>query len=510
MRTKVFLQNSFSTALLQVITMLTGFIIPRIMLTGYGSEINGLVTSITQFISYINLIEAGLAGAAVYALYKPVAEQDYNGVNSILTATKNFYYQIGIYFIILVICMAIVYPLFVTTSLLTKVEVGILVIILGGSSAINFFIMAKYRVILNATQKIYVISIATTCQVVLNTLIIVVLAFFKVDIIILKATALLSILLKSLILFIYVKKQYKFVNYNEVPNYKALSNRWDVLYLQVLGSIHTGAPVVIATLFTTLKTVSVYSIYNVVFAGLSGLLSIFISGLSSSFGDVIARREIKTLQKAYKEFEFSYYMIISWAFACAIILVMPFIKIYTSVINDAEYYFPSLGLLFTLNGILYNLKTPQGMLVISAGLYKETRLQTTIQGLIAIFSSVIFVQFWGLEGILVGMCLSNLYRTIDLLFFIPRNVTKLDVLPSLLRMIRVFIVIGLCYLPFIFIKLTPNNFVQWFFIAFIVAVYCTLVTIIINFYFERELFKSVLTRINGVKNIEKKIIKMYK
>jgi len=503
MRTKAFFQNSIYTALLQIITMIMGFIIPLIMLTVYGSEINGLVTSINQFLTYINLIEAGLAGAAVYALYKPLADKNYKEVNSILTGTKNFYYQIGIYFIILVLGLALAYPLFVSTTLLSYFEVVLLVTVLGGSGTINFFIMAKYRVLLNATQKIYVISIATTFQVVLNTIIIVILAYFRVDIIILKAVALLSVLLKSAILYIYVKKNYKFVNYNEIPNKEALSQRWDALYLQILGSIHTGAPIVIATLFTSLKTVSVYSIYNIVYAGLTGILSIFISGLSSSFGDVIARKEIKTLQKAYQEFEFSYYMIISWAYACALILIMPFIKLYTSGINDTEYYFPTLGLLFTLNGLLYNLKTPQGMLVISAGMYKKTRTQTTIQGLIAIIISVIFVQFWGLEGILIGMCLSNLYRIIDLLFFIPRNLTKLSVISSFLRMVRVFIVIAICYLPFIFININPNNLVDWFIIAIIISIYCFLITVIINFLFDKRLFKNVLLRLIGVFNKNK-------
>ena len=45
--------------------MIAGFITPRFMLTAYGSEINGLISSILQFISYFNLVEAGLSSAAV-------------------------------------------------------------------------------------------------------------------------------------------------------------------------------------------------------------------------------------------------------------------------------------------------------------------------------------------------------------------------------------------------------------------------------------------------------------
>ena len=79
-RTEKFLKNSASTALLQVITMLSGFIIPRVMLDIYGSEINGLISSITQFINYFMLVEAGLSAAVVYSLYKPLAEKDYTKI----------------------------------------------------------------------------------------------------------------------------------------------------------------------------------------------------------------------------------------------------------------------------------------------------------------------------------------------------------------------------------------------------------------------------------------------
>ena len=57
-RTKAFFYNAVSTAALQAITMIVGFILPKVVLNVYGSEINGLVSSITQFISYFNLVEA--------------------------------------------------------------------------------------------------------------------------------------------------------------------------------------------------------------------------------------------------------------------------------------------------------------------------------------------------------------------------------------------------------------------------------------------------------------------
>ena len=143
------------------------------------------------------------------------------------------------------------------------------------------------------------------------------------------------------------------------PNNEALNKRWDALYLQILGSIHSGALALLRP-FLPLPMVSVYSIYNMVVGGVSGILSIFTSGLSASFGDVIARKQQDILQKTYQEFELVYYAIIAWAFSCTMVLIMPFIKLYTAGITDANYNLPLIAVLFTLNGLLHNLKTPQG------------------------------------------------------------------------------------------------------------------------------------------------------
>lgn len=498
-RTKSFLYNSVSAALLQMFTVAAGFVIPRIILTTYGSEINGLITSITQFIAYFNLVEAGLAGAAIYALYKPLADNDHTSINAVLSATNRFYILSGYIFVALTLGLALLYPAFVKTSLLSPFSVGVLVLILGVSGALEFFTMAKYRALLTADQKLYVISMASIVAIILNTVIIVVLAYNDTSIIVLKSVALFSVFARSLILNIYVRFRYRYINYKETPNNEALNKRWDAFYLQILGAIQSGAPVIIATIFTSLQVVSLYSIFSMVVVGISRLVGIFTSGLFASFGDVIARSEQSVLQKAYQEFELMYYMLISWAFSCTMVLIMPFIRLYTAGITDVNYNVPLVGILFTLNGLLYSLKTPQGMLVISAGLYRETRWQVTIQGLIAVVGGVILVHFWELVGILVGSILSNIYRDIDLLFYIPHRLTKLKVRTSFFRMLRVFVCFGLIYWPFVnLININCSTFWDWIGWAGITAIYALFVVIIINYPWERHVFMNIVCRMNNL------------
>jgi hypothetical protein len=502
-RTKSFMYNSVSTAIMQIITMIVGLITPRIMLQFYGSEINGLVSSISQFIGYFSLVEAGLSGAAIYALYKPLADNDHKAINGVVSAARKFYIQSGYIFSSLILGMAILYPMLVKTDALTPINVGLLVMVIGVSGALEFFTLAKYRVLLSADQRIYVISLASTLSIIFNAIIIVVLARFRVNIVVLKTVGLTSIFARSFILYIYVKNRYKYINYAETPNHEALNKRWSAFYLQILSTIHVGTPVVLATIFTSLKMVSVYSIFNMVIGAINGILSVFTSGLAASFGNLIVSKEQNILQQAYKEFEFAYYSLIAVVYSITMVTIMPFIRIYTKGVIDINYDIPLLGFFFVLNGLLYNLKTPQGMLVVSAGLYKETRLQTTIQGGIAVVGGIVFAPFWGLYGILVGSILSNLYRDIDLLFFIPHNVTKLRVRYTFYRQCRIIVSAAIIWLPFYFINPQIANVGEWFLFAIIVGIYSVAVLVIMGFLFDRNemknIFKRVLPMIGGNK-----------
>ncbi|HCS11534.1 MAG TPA: hypothetical protein DIV40_08770 [Clostridiales bacterium] len=498
-RTLKFFYNSISTAIYQIIVMIVGIITPRIMLKYYGSEINGLVSSITQFISYFALVEAGLSGAATYALYKPLANDDYLSINGIISAARKFYNQAGYTFVFLIVGFSAFYSSYVKTDLLSKLEVGLLVLILGTSGVLDFFTLSKYSVLLTADQKTYVISLSSIIYVILNTIIIVILGTKQINIVVLRLAALLSVFLRTFILMIYVKVNYKYIRYDAEPDTEALNKRWDALYLQILGVIQTGIPIVILTLVTKdLKLVSVYSIFNMIIVGINGILSIFHGGLSASFGDVIARREKSVLQKSYTEFEFSYYTLITAVYSITFITIMPFIRVYTSGINDINYDVPMIGFLFVLNGLLYNLKTPQGMLVISAGMYRETRVQSTIQGLIVVILGLVLTPSIGIYGILIASILSNIYRDIDLMFFIPRNLTELPVINSAIRILRVFMVILIICLPVKFIELNPGGYIQWIIHAIIIGIYSCIIVLIISLLFDRNALKEVSNRVTGM------------
>lgn len=505
-RTGKFLYNTFFAASYQMVVLIAGFITPRFMLQYYGSEINGLITSISQFISYFNLVEAGLSGAAVYALYKPLAENNHREISAIVVATQKFYTISGYIFLLLTTALAILYPLKVKVTGLDNVQVFLLILILGLAGVLEFFTLGKYRAVLTADQRLYVISFSSMLYVILNTAIIAVMASMQINIIIVKAVAFGSILLRCFVLYVYTNRNYSYINYNEHPDNLALNKRWDALYIQIFGTIQSGAPVIISTIFLGLKSVSIYSIYNMVIGGISGVLGVFTNGLSASFGDIIARGEKQILQKAYCEFEFAYYSLITVIYSVSFVMIMPFIRLYTADITDANYDNPFFGMLFVLNALLYNLKTPQGMIVISAGHYKETRLQVTIQGGIVVVSGIILAPRFGLAGILLGLIASNLYRTIDLLFYIPSKITGLSVFITIKKIVCMVVEIGFIILPFRYIRIKCISYYEWIVYGILVTAYALIVVMVVGGIHNQKEMRGIWKRIKDMRGKKHGII----
>ena len=101
--------NIVSAVLLQLVTGICGLILPRFVLLNFGSEANGLVASVTQLLGYTVLLEGGIGGVMRAALYKPLANEDEEGISGIFYQITRTFRKISLVFIgfavILSICM---------------------------------------------------------------------------------------------------------------------------------------------------------------------------------------------------------------------------------------------------------------------------------------------------------------------------------------------------------------------------------------------------------------------
>ena len=159
-KNNITLLNTITSILLQIVTIISGFVIPRLILKTFGSDVNGLVSSLNQFLNYIALIEGGITGVVMASLYKPLYKKDIERVSSIVQTTKNFYKKIALFFVAYTVILAIVYPLIFDTGFSFE-YVSTLTIILSIKLFLQYMFSLSLKTLLNADKKVYIVSSET-------------------------------------------------------------------------------------------------------------------------------------------------------------------------------------------------------------------------------------------------------------------------------------------------------------------------------------------------------------
>ena len=105
--------NVISGFIHEFVILVFGLVVPRIVLTYFGSTYNGLLNSIVQFMSFSVVFRSGLGVVTNAALYRPLAQGDMETVSGIMVATDKFMQKIGWLLAGIILGFALIYPLLV-------------------------------------------------------------------------------------------------------------------------------------------------------------------------------------------------------------------------------------------------------------------------------------------------------------------------------------------------------------------------------------------------------------
>ncbi|MED3625554.1 polysaccharide biosynthesis C-terminal domain-containing protein [Neobacillus thermocopriae] len=491
MRTKSAINNLIAALLLSLVTAISGLILPKLFILTYGSEVNGLISSIKQFLVYLNLVEAGIGYAAMAMLYLPIREKNYNAINSILSAMRIQYIKSGWLFMALVLVLAFIYPLFVLDQI-SWIMSFLMVLVLGISGVSEFFLIGKYRVFLTAAQKGYIVSYIQLGGVLLNLFVTIILVLAEVNPIIVQLLASAIYVFRFILLRLYLNKKYPLVSYIEEPNYQALDKKGDVLIHQIVNLILVNTPIIIITIFCSLKEVSVFTIYLLVHNMIVMVLSVFMNGFQAVFGDIISEKKKDLLRRNYHLYECSFFPVVTITYIVTALLYMSFISLYTSGITDTNYIRPQLATLFVIIGILHNLRIPSMSILNSAGLFKETKVAAIIEAVISLVLSLILVQYWGIVGVLIGWLTAYLFRV----FVLIKQISKDYVYGSVFPTLKVLMMNGIFgYITYFicknFIHLSIYNYFGFLVCGILIVLIASILIIVFNLIIYRKEFFSM-------------------
>ena len=505
-RGKRALYNTIVSIVSQVVSMVCGFILPRMILSSFGSSYNGITASITQFLSVVALLRAGVGAATRVSLYKSLANKDWAQVSATVRATEIFMRKVAFIFLGIIAAFSVTYPFLVQNEFSWGFS-ATLVLIISLSTFIQYYFGITYQFLFQADQRQYITMSFDILGIIVNTLLAALLIKLGVGIHGVKLGSAAAFSITPLALYILAKKQYK-LDRKARPDFSSIGQRWDAFFHQLSAFIHNNTDIALLTLFTNTREISVYTVYYLVANGLKNGMNAFTSGVESAFGNILANHEDDVLLKDLTHFETLLHVVSSVLFSAALVLVTPFVQVYTLGVTDVNYTRYLFGYLAIIGELLFILRTPYEALINAAGHFRQTKKYAFMEAGLNLIISIAIVRRYGLVGVVAGTVVSIAFRYVVYAVYASRHILHRSLLAFLKRfLVTAVAVTGVYFLSRLLSPPPMTSYYNWVLYALIVTAISIGVTLFMNLVFYR---KELLQMLKKLIDILKRIVRRQK
>lgn len=490
-RKKKLYLNTVTALLFQVLSLISGFILPRLFLTNYGTDVNGLVSSITHLLGFFSLAECGMGAVVQSSLFEPLAKRDSVQVSKIMRSARRFFNVVAYILIAYILALCILYPLIVRTSFSPLFTI-LLLLAMSISYFAQYYFGITYKLLLQADQMAYVQYTVSGVALILNVVASFCLVRLGCSIQLMKLVSSILFLLQPMLLFVYVRKKYEIdrnITYTEEP----IKQKWNGMAQHIATVVLNNADTTVLTVFSTLANVSVYSVYHLVVGGMVQLLTSVSVGVKAWLGNIYYSEDRERLLRSFREVEWFMHFVTTLLFGVTLALIVPFVQVYTGGISDAtQYIVPTFAVVITLAQTMYCIRLPYSLMIQAAGHYKQTQLSAIMEAAINVVVSIALVFRWGLVGIAIGTLAAMSYRTVYLAFYLGKNILAC----GLRSFVKCMLVDALSMLAMQYstkwITLSTISYIGWIKMAVTIFVICFAELSLINVLFDFEQIRSFL------------------
>jgi hypothetical protein len=363
---------------------------PRWIILTYGSDINGLTATIIQILSIINLLQAGMLGASLYMMYKPIAERDYKTVSIVLASSKKYFTRLGLIFIAIVLLVTPIVSCVLANQELSFIEIALSMLILSIGSVNVFMFIAWYDVLFSSHQFNHYMSIGSIVDKVVYYGLLVIVLSLKLNFIFMYVAVVMGNITKVLVLYLIYKKTLadKLVEVSEeelVP----IKNAGYLMTQQICTQGIESSTTLLITFMSGLSSASVYSVYCIPRNFFVSFISYVYYAVGGSFGNVVNSEKGEKTNEIFNVMQFVFIVSGTWAAACCAFLYVPFVRLYTQGVINVDYIQPVLAIVLVMDIISHCIFYPYHILSGVYGIFKETYKAAVIFGIIGVIISAV-------------------------------------------------------------------------------------------------------------------------
>ena len=331
-RTKNTIKGTVSGLINKAITIFGSFVVQTVVVKVMGLQYAGLNSLFTSILSVLSLAELGIGAAIVFAMYKPIAEDNVNKINALLYYFKKFYF--GVSFVVLFAGIFLIpfIPLFIASDYPDTINLTTLYLIYLFNTIISYLPPAYYSSIPSAHQRR---DIVTNCVSIVRIVQyfsqIALLLIFKNYYFFVLVLALSSFFINASVAVVTIKKYPQFKPFGDITKEEKKDIRSRILSLfghELGGKIIISSDSVVVSAILGVTILGIFSNYHYIFSSLASVLDIVRAALVAGIGNKLIKDSIDTNHSFFNTATFIWIGIVTWFSACMLCLYQDFITLW--------------------------------------------------------------------------------------------------------------------------------------------------------------------------------------
>lgn len=407
-RTRKSILNAEVGLLFYFLSLFVAFFSRKIFLDNLGADFIGLTGTLLSILSLLNLSELGIGLSVSYFLFKPLAENNQQKINEIISLLGYLYKRIGQFILSLGIIISLFFPLIFENSQMRLNIIYFAFFAFLGSNIIGYFI--NYRqVLLEADQKMFLVSIYSQSFNLLKSFLQIALAIYYKNLFVWVTIEFIAALIQCGVLNWKINKEYPWLKANKSIGPQLLKDYPDVIKKtkqivihQLKDFILTKSDEIMIFAFVSLKMVAYYGNYVMIISKLSTMFLTLFSGMGAGIGNLVAEGNKEHIIDVFWQLSSAKYITAGILVLSLSFLINPFIGWWLGT----EYQLsPLIVSLFMINLYIMQTRPIVDMFNHSYGLYGDV-WAAWAEGIINIIVTIAIALKWGVIGILLGKIVS--------------------------------------------------------------------------------------------------------
>lgn len=318
--------NSWVMLVSTVVTIILIFLQRSYFVNSLGETALGLNSLFNSILSAISIADVGLDTVLLFVLIKPLDAKDHFKLYSLVSFIRKLYFSVAGIILIVGICVIPFLSNIINGTHVTPYI--ILIFLLYLINAVLTYCFAEYRVLLNANQQSYVVSIITflvTSSMTIAQIISlnVFNSFLAFEIIQILATVLMGSLM-----YLYVSRHIILTKNNDPistdDKKTILKNGVGGLSNRIGTFVVFGSDSVLLSIFTNLVTVARYSNYMMLVSAVVSIILKALSAMMPSIGHLVIRQNNDEKSNFFEIFNHGIYLasFVVFGFFCLMLTIL--------------------------------------------------------------------------------------------------------------------------------------------------------------------------------------------